>query len=337
MIFQKGKHGTTRREFVRETGFGAAGLALAGPLAGWAEAAAKKYQEYFHELRFKKGEGGPGCADHIVELSGKNLNNRNTSFSFGYFSKPGAYKNEARVHPYDSCLAFVGLDSAKPDYLGAEIEVSLGSNFEKYAFSIPTIICLPKDVPIGPIVARKVDKPYAHYEIGLQGACEATRLPAPTKYAETKEHEHLIKKLSDSAMGDAAKYTGPGNAFWISWPRSKALEGFNVNFTWGYYKGLGNWHREGFDPHVHVGDEFLVFVGLDAGRPQYLGSELDMYMGPEKELFAFSRPMVIVCPSMFVHAPIISKKVEQIYAFFLIRTDKGDFTQKKTPEGYPIQ
>jgi hypothetical protein len=40
---------------------------------------------------------------------------------------------------------------------------------------------------------------------------------------------------------------------------------------------------------------------------------------------------------MFVHAPIITKKVDQTYAFILIRTDKGDFGQKKTPEGYPIQ
>jgi|WetSurSiteA1Bulk_404760.scaffolds.fasta_scaffold41596_2 hypothetical protein len=337
MSVQKMKQSKTRREFVKDVSLGATGLAVANSFAGWARAAAKKYQDYFHELRFKKGKGGPGCADSIVELSGKELNNRNTHFSFGYFSKPGAYKNEARVHPYDSCLAFVGLDSAKPDYLGAEIEISLGKNFEKYTVSVPTIVCVPKGVPIGPITARKVETPYAHYEIGLESKYEATKLPPPSKLADTKDYEHLVKKLSASAMGDAAKYTGPGNAFWISWPRSKALEGFNVNFTWGYYKGLGNWHREGFDPHVHVGDEFLVFVGLDASRPQYLGSELDMYMGTEKELFPFSTPMVVVCPSMFVHAPIITKKVDQTYAFFLIRTDRGDFSQKKTPEGYPIQ
>ena len=337
MNAQERKQSTTRREFVKHAGFGTAGLAIAGSFSGWARTAAKKYQDYFHELRFKKGKGGPGCADSVVELSGKDLNNRNTHFSFGYFSKPGAYQRDAYVHPYNSCLAFVGLDSNKPDYLGAEIEISLGKNFEKYEFSVPTIVCVPKDVPIGPIVAKKVEKPYAHYEIGLEGEYKAAKLPAPSKFAETREYEHLIKKVSASAMGDAAKYTGPGNAFWISWPRSKALEGFNVNFTWGYYKGLGNWHREGFDPHVHIGDEFLVFVGLDAGKPQYLGSELDMYMGVEKELFPFSKPMVVVCPSMFVHAPIITKKVDQTYAFFLIRTDRGDAAQKKTPDGFPIQ
>ncbi len=159
----------------------------------------------------------------------------------------------------------------------------------------------------------------------------------PSGSAETKEHTRLVKKLSSSAMGDVTKMTGPGNAFWIAWPRAKILEGFNVNFSWGFYSGLGNWHREGFDPHVHIGDEFLVFVGLDPKKPQYLGSEIDLYMGTEQEIYTFDKPMVAVCPAMFVHAPIITKKVDKTYAFFLIRTDRGDSTQKKTPEGIPIQ
>jgi hypothetical protein len=331
------KESKTRREFVKVAGLGAAVLAVAGQFDDWIQAAAEKYGDRFHGLIFSKGEGGPGCADSIVRMTGKDLNNRNTNFSFGYYSKPGAYQNQALVHPYDTCLVFVGLDSAQPDYLGAEIEISLGRNFEKYEFDVPTIVCVPKDLPIGPIRAKKVESPYAHYEIGLQGEYQVTRLPAPSKFAETKEYSHLVKKLSSSAFGDVTKMTGPGNAFWISWPRAKALENFNVNFTWGFYNGLGNWHREGFDPHVHIGDEFLVFVGLDPSKPQYLGSEIDMYMGTEKETHTFATPMVVVCPSMFVHAPIITKKVDKTYAFFLIRTDKGVATQKKTPEGYPIQ
>ena len=333
------KQNRTRREFAKELTIGAGALAISGSLGAWAAAAARKYQSYFHGLNFKKGQGGPGCADSIIRMNGKDLNGRNTNFSFGYYSKPGAYgkKNEAVMHPYDTCLAFVGLDSKNPNYLGAEIEICLGKNFEKYVFDVPTIVCVPKDLPFGPIVARKVEKPYAHYEIGLENQYKATTIPAPAKTAETAEYARLIKKVSNSAMGDVTKMTGPGNAFWISWPRAKALEGFNVNFTWGFYNGLGNWHREGFDPHVHIGDEFLVFVGLDAARPQSLGSEIDLYMGTEREIYSFNKPTVAVCPAMFVHAPIITKKVDNTYAFFLIRTDRGDSAQKKTPEGFPIQ
>jgi len=332
-----GRKITSRREFVKDVGFGAAALAFSGSANARAAAAAPKYRSYFHAISYKKGRGGPGCADSIFRMSGKDLNRRNTNFSFGYYSKPGVYQKEGMVHPYDACLAFVGLDPERPNYLGAEIEISLGRNFEKYVFDVPTIVCVPKDLPFGPIKALKVEKPYAHYEIGLEAEYKAAKVPVPAKQAEAQEYARLVKKVSSSAMGDVTKMTGPGNAFWIAWPRAKTLEGFNVNFTWGFYKGLGNWHSEGFDPHVHVGDEFLVFVGLDAGRPQYLGSEIDLYMGAEKEIHNFNKPMVAVCPAMFVHAPIITKKVDQTYAFFLIRTDKGDTARKKTPEGYPIQ
>ncbi len=328
---------TTRREFVSKIAAGTGAVAVAGSLSSWAVTTNEKYKSFFHKLSFVKGQGGPGCADSMFRMTGNELNGRETNLTFGYFSKPGAYGNKAIVHPYDTCLAFVGLDHENPDYLGAEIEISLGKNFEKYAFSVPTIVCIPRNMPFGPIVAKKVERPYAHYEIGLSREYRSVTVPIPVKASGGREFAHLIKKISDTAMGDVTKVTGPGNAFWISWPRANSLEDFNVNFTWGFYRGLGNWHAEGFDPHVHLGDEFLVFVGLNPEKPGYLGSEIDLYMGKELELHTFNTPMIAVCPEMFVHAPIITKKVDDIYAFFLIRRDKGEFTREKTPDGYPIQ
>ena len=127
-------------------------------------------------MTFKKGEGGPGCADSIIHMNGKDLNNRNTNFSSGYYSKPSAHQSEGLVH-YDTYLAFVGLDPNKPNYLDVEIEILLGKNFERYVFDVPTIVCAPKDLPFGPIVAGKVEKPYAHYEIGLEAEYKATKVP----------------------------------------------------------------------------------------------------------------------------------------------------------------
>jgi hypothetical protein len=336
---------TTRREFVKDVAVGAAGLAVAGSLGTLTAAADEtKYKQYVHKLVYKKGRAGPGSADAVYEVTSKELNGRNTNYSFGYYSKVGAYGNAGLVHPYDTCLAFVSLDPAKPDYLGAEIEVPLGKGFEKHVFDVPTIVCVPQNTPYGPIVARKVEKVYAHYAIGLAGEYKATKVPVPSKAAETNEYGNLVKKLSAFAMGDVTKMTGPGNAFWIAWPRSKALEGFMVNFCWGFYNGIGNWHREGFDPHVHVGDEFLNFVGLDPKKPNYLGATLDMHMGEDartgkkQEVYPFDTPTVIVCPAGFKHAPIITTKVDKTFSFFLIRTDTGvPPTPNKTPDGYPIQ
>ena len=47
------------------------------------------------------------------------------------------------MHPYAECLVFVGLDSAKMNYLGAEIEISLGKEQETYTFDEPAVVVIP--------------------------------------------------------------------------------------------------------------------------------------------------------------------------------------------------
>jgi hypothetical protein len=323
---------TTRREFLKDIAVGAVGLAGAGSLDLWA--ADTKYGHYVHKFVYKKGQGGPGDADYFVRMNGKDLNGRNTNFSFGYYSKVGA-RNTAEtgghVHPFDECLVFAGLEPKDPNYLGAEIEMSLGKEYEKYVIDVPSIVCVPRNLPHGPIATIKVEKPFAHYSIGLAGDYQTTKLPAKAAATLSKNaYAHLIKKMSATSMGNQTKI-GPGNADWLTWPKSKDLEGFIVNFTWGFYTGLGNWHNiPGFDPHVHEGDEFLVYVGLDAKNPNQLGAEVELHMGKEEEIHMVNTPLVIVCPSMFTHAPVITKKVDKPYAFFLIRTDTGEtYSPKK--------
>jgi hypothetical protein len=116
-----------------------------------------------------------------------------------------------------------------------------------------------------------------------------------------------------------------------------------VNCSWGFYSGLGNWHGSQSDPHVHLGDELLVFVGLDASRPQYLGTQIDYYngedqrSGKQQEMVPFDVPMCVVCLAGQLHAPLITKRVDKTYGFFLIRRDLGAKTNpNKTSNGYPI-
>jgi hypothetical protein len=322
------KKGATRREFFRNAAWGAAGLAMAGSLGSWASAMdEEKYGRFFKKFIYRKEEGGPGSADYFIRLNGKDLEGRDTNFSFGYYSKPGAWDsgNDGRVSPFDECLVFAGLDPKKPDYLGAEIEISLGNSFEKHVMDVPSIVCVPKNLPRGPIVTKKVEKPFAYYSIGLARDYSFTKAPPPRNAMPSQnEYGKLIKKMSSTAMGDATK-VGPGNADWLTWPKSKNLEGFMVNFTWGFYTGLGPWHTApGFDPHVHEGDEFLVFVGLDSKKPDYLGAQVELHMGDMEEVHMIDTPLVAICPAMFTHAPIITRKVDAPYVFFLIRRDTGE-------------
>jgi len=350
--------GKTRREFVRDVALASTAAAIVPLLdARPIPAAQRKFDHIFKKLIFKKPTGnvGPGSADNLVHLNGSDMEGSDTNFSFGYYSKAGSWTREgsgALAHPYDTVLMFAGLDPKIPDYLGAEIEISLGEENEKHVFNAPTVVCVPKNMLYGPIVTKKVEKAFANYTVGLSSqyrTCTEYAFPyqitsttpaeRPTKYG------HLVKKLALPHEGkprDTSRQ-GPGNADTIIWPRGALLENFMVNCSWGFYSGLGNWHGQQSDPHIHLGDELLVFVGLDASRPQYLGAQIDYYngedsrSGKQQEMVSVDTPTCVVCLAGQLHAPLITKKVDKTYAFFLIRRDLGAKTNpNKTRDGYPI-
>jgi len=127
------------------------------------------------EMSKKSGEKlGPGNADHLTWLYGKDLNGLDLNLIWGFFSKPGIWHRGigAHVHPTDEVLVFVGTDSKNINYLGAEIEIDLGKEHERYVFDKPSVVICPAGLPHNPIVVRWVDQPYAFFSIGLSGERE---------------------------------------------------------------------------------------------------------------------------------------------------------------------
>jgi hypothetical protein len=76
----------------------------------------------------------------------------------------------------------------------------------------------------------------------------------------TGKYEHLFKPLKIAEMpGQAQFFKNTGNADVNRWLNGRDhLEGLQLNFSWGFYTGLGDWHP-GMDPHVHPYPECLVF------------------------------------------------------------------------------
>jgi len=134
-----------------------------------------------------------------------------------------------------------------------------------------------------------------------------------------RKYEHLVKPLSvggtdmevmKKLQGPKGAFAnGPGNADKIVWLNGRDhLEGLELNFTWGFYSGLGDWHT-GQDPHVHPYPECLVFVGLDSANLNYLGAEIEICLGEELETYSFNMPTVVSIPAGFPHCPLVTKSV----------------------------
>ena len=137
----------------------------------------------------------------------------------------------------------------------------------------------------------------------------------------TGTYQHLLKPMKIAAQpGRAQAFQNTGNADVNRWLNGRDhLEGTALNFSWGFYTGLGDWHP-GMDPHVHPYPECLVFVGLDPHRPEYLGAKVQYCLGKEKEIHTFDKPSVIVAPAGYWHCPSVTLDVTNPlgYSFFII-------------------
>jgi len=276
-----------------------------------------KYGHFIKKLVYNElPGGGKGKSEYITWPKGTDLEGLNLSFVWGYHNKAGQWGvggKYGHIHPYGEVFVFTGLDYNNPNTLGAEVELALGDEGEEHIISSPSIVVLPRGVAHCPIVAKKVDKSYGFLAISLNGEDKTTELtkrgkafPLANKYGE------LITRME---MRDLKRRKG-GNADFMGFWSGKKTEGFKLNFTWAFHTGLGVWHEQ--DPHVHPNDEALVFLGLDPENPNYLGAELEIAMGEEREVHVFDTPTVVVAPKGLVHCPLITRRVDKPYAFTAI-------------------
>jgi hypothetical protein len=114
---------------------------------------------------------GPGNGDQVVWLYGRDLEGMEVNFTWGLYSKCGKWHRggEAHTHPEEEILCFFGLDPDDLNYLGAELELGLGPDYERHIFNKPTVAVCPKGFPHLPLITRWVDKPYGFIVICLSG------------------------------------------------------------------------------------------------------------------------------------------------------------------------
>lgn len=114
---------------------------------------------------------GPGNGDEVVWLYGNDLEGFNLNFTWGLYSKCGKWHRagEAHYHPEEEILCFVGLDPDNLDFLGAELELGMGKDYERHIFNTPTVAICPAAFPHLPLITRWCDKPYGFIVVCLSG------------------------------------------------------------------------------------------------------------------------------------------------------------------------
>ncbi|MDY6825629.1 MAG: hypothetical protein SVV67_00395 [Bacillota bacterium] len=117
------------------------------------------------------GKLGPGNADQIMWVYGKDLEGLEVNFTWGFYTKTGIWHRggTAHTHPEEEILVFPGLNPDDLNYFGAELEIALGYEFERHLINKPSVIICPQGFPHNPVVARWVDDPYGFIVCCLSG------------------------------------------------------------------------------------------------------------------------------------------------------------------------
>ena len=273
----------------------------------------KKYGHLIKPITYRRTEES-GQPEYTGNLRGTTLEGLNGGFVHGFRRNPGPWGGHlavSHVHPYNETMLFTGIDYDHPNELPARLTVGLGPEGEIHTLDKPTVVVCPAGVPHGPIASPSVEKPYAFLAV----VCQGERMSDDVELrGETDGHKYdgLVQPYEMRYL----KREGSGNADWMTGWSGANQEGFKLNFTWAFHTGVGPFHTH--DPHVHPNDEVLVFVGTDADRPDYLGAEIEVFMGEEMESHVFDTPTAVVAPAGLVHCPLVVRRVDRPWNFTAI-------------------
>ncbi|MEM3704177.1 MAG: hypothetical protein QXX79_07170, partial [Candidatus Bathyarchaeia archaeon] len=94
------------------------------------------------------------------------------------------------------------------------------------------------------------------------------------------------------------------------WMESKDLDGYPGHFYLGYAKAPRVFHPTNENRMVvHPYDELLIFAGTNPDDILYLGAEVSIVLGEEREEHVFTEPSVAIIPKGLPHGPAKIKKL----------------------------
>jgi hypothetical protein len=265
-----------------------------------------RYGNLVKHLSFHEGRGGANARE-LVFVSGEEMAGFDFNFIIGVYDQTGDWApgHGAHSHTFDELLLFFGYDNEDLNYLGSDMELSLGKEREKHKFSVPTVAIAPKGVPHCPLITEKVYKPFGHFHLALDAKYSGQPVPLEGETDGTK-YNHLIKTMT------AKPGPGVANAKQLITMSGDELEGLNINYMLGLYNETGEWYP-GKGAQVHTYDKCIVFFGHNTDDLSYLGAEITIEIGKEHEKHTFDVPTVVSLPKGTPHFPIVCTKVEQAY------------------------
>jgi hypothetical protein len=127
---------------------------------------------------------------------------------------------------------------------------------------------------------------------------------AATKYG------HLIKNFS-------FKDYGPGLCRQGTELNGKAL-GYDLDIQYGAYWAAGKMGKEPHGAEVHDFDQVMIWMGTDTYDMGYLGAEVELSMGEEKEIHMVTTATAVAVPKGTPHMPATIGRMDDRFIYMTI-------------------
>ena len=286
--------------------------------------AKKKYGHYIKKLSFD--HGGAGLYRQVAQISGKPFG-LDVHIEYGTYWAAGLMGKETfgpHRHDYDQILLWMGTDTNAMGELGAEVELGLGEEGEKYMITTSTAVSLPKGLPHFPAAITRMDKRFIFMVVSCASKCSLTPLPfdkkaygaRPVSNWKAKYRNHIIDM---AFIRKGAWHYGPKNqddsGGSLAFIHSKDPEFDFLIMHENLKKAPYRFGPLPDKPHVHPKAEILLFMGADTRNLSDLGGEVELSLGKEKERHVIAEPAAVFVPKGLPHCPLIVTRVDR--PFFL--------------------
>lgn len=268
--------------------------------------AEKKYAKHVVPMKYIKGRGGAN-AKQMTFMSGEQLGGLELNYVIGVYDETGDWAPDmgAHVHPFDECLVFFGYGEDL-NYLGSDMSLAMGKEYEVRKFSVPTVVAAPGNMPHCPLITEKVYEKFGHFHLACSGKYAGTGVKQEGT-TNGKKYSYLFKtmKAKNGKGGADAKQL-------ISIEGGKDLAGMSLSFKLGIHDKPGDLFP-GKGALIHPYDSVVVFFGRKTDDISYLGAEISIELGEEREKYTFDVPTAIWLPKGMPHFPATCNKVEHTY------------------------
>ena len=254
------------------------------------------------------------------------------SIRYGLIDGCGVIQEETEklhTHDYDQILWFVSSEPKDMLELGAELEMTLGTNGNRHRITIPTVVVIPAGTPHFSPLVRGLDRPFYFLSVNCTGELgaqiadeEAVQGVGPWsewggEYNMNVSALHFARKGAyhyGSAMNtDSGGVYAHVNSASAKIPLSMTWQTVTKPHTLGPRKNME------FYPHVHADyDETLIFLSLDQGNLTDLHGAAEFSFGEtdeERETFTVTEATAMALHKGTYHLPLTFTRVDKPMIF----------------------